>query len=103
MKLTLFLSSPFRRAKAHEKFAQFAANVYETIQGLILLSSLYVISTEAYTDICLKAVQDDISFTSEDREKRESQDLIEKRYAYVNSDRGMINARSSCISSVMSG
>ncbi|XP_071561821.1 cytoplasmic dynein 2 heavy chain 1 [Temnothorax nylanderi] len=68
-----------RRAKSHEKFAQFAANVYETIQGLTLLSSLYVISTEAYTDICLKAVQDDISFTNEDREKRESRGLIEKR------------------------
>lgn len=93
MKITLFLSSTFRRAKDHEKFAQFAANVYETIQGLILLSSLYVISTEAYTDICLKAVQDDVSFTNEDREKRESRGLIEKRYAYAYSDRGMINPR----------
>lgn len=83
----MFFSSLSRRAKAHEKFAEFAANVYETIQGLILLSSLYVVSTEAYTDICLKAVQDDISFTSENREKQESQGLIETRYAYVYSDR----------------
>lgn len=85
----------FRRAKDHEKFAQFAANVYETIKGLTLLSSLYIVSTEAYTDICLKAVQDDISFTNEDKEKRESQGLIEKRYAHAYSDCGMIT-RSSC-------
>ncbi|KAL0104886.1 hypothetical protein PUN28_016497 [Cardiocondyla obscurior] len=73
------LDEVLRRAKNHEKFAQFAANVFETIQGLTLLSSLYVVSTEAYIDICLKTVQDDISFTSEDKEKRESRSLIEKR------------------------
>lgn len=75
----------FRRAKDHEKFAQFAANVYETIKGLTLLSPLYIISTEVYTDICLKAVRDDGSFAGEDRrEKRESnRSLIEKRYAHV--------------------
>lgn len=92
----LFLSFFFRRAKDHEKYAQFAANVYETLKGLTLLSSLYVISTEAYTDICLKAVQNDVSFTNEDREKRESGDLLEKRYACVYSDQGMINTRLSC-------
>lgn len=96
MKIMLFLSPSSRRAKDHEKFAQFAASVYETIQGLTLLSSLYVISTEAYTDICLKAVQDDISFTNEDREKRESRGLIEKRYAHAYFDHGTINARLSC-------
>lgn len=67
-----------RRAEDHEKFAQFAANLYETVGGLTLLSSLYVISTEAYTNICLKAVQGD--YTAEDRERKESQSIIEKRY-----------------------
>jgi len=80
----LFFVSFFRRAKNHEKFAQFAANVYETIKGLTLLSSLYVISTEAYTDICLKAVQNDISYTNEDGEKKQSRSLIEKRYNMIN-------------------
>jgi len=89
--MKLFLSSSFRRAKNHEKFAQFAANIYETIKGLTLLSSLYVISTEAYTDICLKAVQDDISFTNEDKERKESRNSIEKRYVHAYSDRGIIN------------
>jgi len=89
--MKLFSSSSFRRAKNHEKFAQFAANIYETIKGLTLLSSLYVISTEAYTDICLKAVQDDISFTNEDKERKESRSSIEKRYAHAYSDRGIIN------------
>ncbi|XP_018402903.1 PREDICTED: cytoplasmic dynein 2 heavy chain 1 [Cyphomyrmex costatus] len=73
------LNEVSRRAENHEKFAQFAANVYETIKGLTLLSSLYVISAEAYTDICLKAVQDDISYKNEDGEKKESRGLIEKR------------------------
>ncbi|KMQ91499.1 cytoplasmic dynein 2 heavy chain 1-like protein [Lasius niger] len=75
------LNEASRRAKDHEKFAQFAANVYETIKGLTLLSPLYIISTEVYTDICLKAVRDDGSFAGEDRrEKRESnRSLIEKR------------------------
>jgi hypothetical protein len=72
-----------RRAKDHEKFAQFAANVYEIIKGLTLLSRLYVVSAEAYTDICLKAVQSDNFSASEDREKKESRSLIEKRYVYT--------------------
>ncbi|XP_029665147.1 cytoplasmic dynein 2 heavy chain 1 [Formica exsecta] len=67
-----------RRAKDHEKFAQFAANVYETIKGLTLLNSLYIVSTEVYTDICLKAVRNDSSSAGPDREKRESRSL-EKR------------------------
>lgn len=74
--VSLFL----RRAKDHEKFARFAANVYETVKGLTLLSPLYVVSAEAYTDICLKAVQGDSTSANEDREKKESQSLIEKRY-----------------------
>nr|XP_012219219.1 PREDICTED: cytoplasmic dynein 2 heavy chain 1 [Linepithema humile] len=73
------LNEVSRRAKDHEKFAQFAANVYETIKGLTLLSPLYVVSAEAYTDICLKAVQSDSFSASEDREKKESRSLIEKR------------------------
>ncbi|XP_032668403.1 cytoplasmic dynein 2 heavy chain 1 [Odontomachus brunneus] len=73
------LNEVTRRAKDHEKFAQFAATVYETVSGLTLLSSLYVISTEAYTDLCLKAVQGDYIVADEDREKKESQSVIEKR------------------------
>ncbi|KAL6266424.1 hypothetical protein P5V15_003274 [Pogonomyrmex californicus] len=73
------LNKVARRAKDHEKFAQFAADVYETIKGLTLLSPLYVISTEAYTDICLKAVQGDMYSSDEDKEKRGSRSLIEKR------------------------
>ncbi|EFN76217.1 Cytoplasmic dynein 2 heavy chain 1 [Harpegnathos saltator] len=68
-----------RRAEDHEKFAQFAAKVYEIVSELTLLSSLYVISTEAYTNICLKAVQGDYNAASEDREKRKSQSVMEKR------------------------
>jgi len=68
----------FRRAKEHEKFAQFAAGVYETIKGLTVLSPLYVISTEAYTDICLKAVLGD-NVSIGEKDKRESRSLIEKR------------------------
>lgn len=82
----------YRRAKDHEKFAQFAANVYETIKGLTLLSSLYVVSAEAYMDICLKAVQSDSFSASE--EKEESNSLIEKRYASkYNSDHKIINIK----------
>lgn len=87
---TLYISFvvrlPLRRAKDHERFAQFAANVYETVSGLTLLSSLYVVSTEAYTDICLKAVQGDYAVPGEDREKKESQSVIEKRCVF-NCDR----------------
>lgn len=73
----------FRRAKEHEKFAQFAADVYETIRGLTLLSPLYVISTEAYTNICLKAVQGDRT-SAGDKETRESRSRIERRSVQIN-------------------
>jgi len=76
MFFTLFFF--FRRAKEHEKFAQFAAGVYETIKGLTALSPLYVISTEVYTDICLKAVLGD-SISAGEKERRESRSLIERR------------------------
>ncbi|XP_020293197.1 cytoplasmic dynein 2 heavy chain 1 [Pseudomyrmex gracilis] len=70
------LNEVSKRAKDHEQFAQFAANVYETIRGVTVLSSLYVISAEAYTDILLKAVQVDSS-SGEDKDRKNS--LIEKR------------------------
>lgn len=60
--------------------------MYETIKGLTLLNSLYIVSTEVYTDICLKAVRNDSSSAGPDREKRESQSLIEKRYVHTYSD-----------------
>lgn len=56
------------------------------------MSSLYVVSAEAYTDICLKAVQSNSFSASEDREKKESRSLIEKRYVR-NFDRTIIDIK----------
>lgn len=45
----------FRRAKEHERLANFAANFYKSIKTLRELSPLYVFSFEAYTEIYLRA------------------------------------------------
>ncbi|XP_076646917.1 dynein cytoplasmic heavy chain beethoven [Halictus rubicundus] len=66
-----------RRAKAHEKLAKFAANLYKTVRALTALSPLYVFSAEAFTDIYLEAEDYRNSIVSED--KKEQDKLIEKR------------------------
>lgn len=49
----------------------------------MLLNSLYIVSTEVYTDICLKAVRDNSSSAGQDRENRETRSSIEKRYVDI--------------------
>lgn len=59
-----------RRAKEHEKLANFAANFYKSIKTLRELSPLYVFSFEAYTEIYLQATLKSGDKITEDAEKK---------------------------------